>query len=109
MAIMIWNKNSWASIVISSVGGNDYRIHFWFMSKNESMNSTKMGQDQYRALSENEINWKHRRQILTMSQKHRQNQREHKKTWLLNSTRITAATRTNNETNQNRKIQKLEC
>ena len=44
-----------------------------------------------------------------MSQKHRQNQREHKKTWLLNSTRITAATRTNNETNQNRKIQKLEC
>lgn len=44
-----------------------------------------------------------------MSQKHRQNQREYKKTWLLNSTRITAATRTNNETNQNRKIQKLEC
>ena len=43
MAIMIWNKNSWASIVISSVGGNDYRIHFWFMSKSESMNSTKNG------------------------------------------------------------------
>ena len=88
-------------MIIGFIFGSCLKMSLWI--------AQKMGQDQYRALSENEINWKHRRQILTMSQKHRQNQREHKKTWLLNSTRITAATRTNNETNQNRKIQKLEC
>ena len=33
---------SFNDVAIVSVKGNDYRIHFWYMSKNETINSLKM-------------------------------------------------------------------
>ena len=33
---------SFNDVAIVSVKGNDYRIHFWYMSKNEAINLLKM-------------------------------------------------------------------
>ena len=33
---------SFDDVAIVSVKGNDHRIHFWYMSKNETINSLKM-------------------------------------------------------------------